>query len=87
MQAVRNKRAKSAVHLMGCRGVQSKPRRMFVMTVGCLVAATWPWWPDAWYALLVASWIILVGSVVTCVTRTLKIARLLRERAAAAGKT
>lgn len=64
-------------------GVQSKPKRMFVMTVGCLVAATWPWWPDAWYALLVASWVILVGSVVTCVTRTLKIARLLRERAAA----
>lgn len=63
-------------------GVQSKPRRMFVMTVGCLVAATWPWWPDAWYALLVASWFILVGSAVTCVTRTLKIARQLRERAA-----
>jgi len=63
-------------------GVQSKPRRMFVMTVGCLVAATWPWWPDAWYALLVASWFILVGSAVTCVTRPLKIARQLRERAA-----
>lgn len=66
-------------------GIQSKPKRMFVMTVGCMVAAAWPWWPDAWYALLVASWIILVGSVVTCITRMLKIARLLRERAAAAG--
>ena len=67
-------------------GVQSKPRRMFVMTVGCLVAAAWPWWADAWYALEVAAWIILVGSAITCLTRTLKIARLLRERAASAGK-
>lgn len=66
-------------------GVQSKPKRMFVMTVGCLVAAAWPWWPEAWYALLVASWIILVGSAVTCVTRTAKLSRQLRERAASAG--
>lgn len=67
-------------------GVQSKPKRMFVMTVGCVVAAAWPWWPDAWYALEVAAWIILVGSALTCLTRTLKIARLLRERAATAGQ-
>ena len=67
-------------------GVQSKPKRMFVMTLGCLVAAAATWWPDAWYALLVAAWIILVGSALTCVTRTLKIASQLRERAAAAGK-
>ena len=66
-------------------GVQSKPKRMFVMTVGCLVAAAWPWWAEAWHALLVASWIILVGSAVTCVTRTVKLSRQLRERAAAAG--
>jgi phosphatidylglycerophosphate synthase len=67
-------------------GVQSKPRRMFVMTVGCLVAAAAPWWPEAGYGLVVAAWVILVGSGLTCVTRTLKIARQLRERAAAAGK-
>lgn len=67
-------------------GVQSKPRRMFVMTVGCLVTAAAPWWAEASHGLLVAAWIILVGSVVTCITRTLKIARQLRERAAAAGK-
>ena len=64
-------------------GVQSKPKRMFVMTVGCLVAAAWPWWANAWYALQVAAWIILVGSAITCVTRTLTLARRLRERAAA----
>jgi len=63
-------------------GVQSKPKRMFVMTVGLLVAALWPWWANAWYALQVAIWIIVVGSAITCVTRTLKLAHLLRERAA-----
>lgn len=62
-------------------GVQSKPKRMFVMTVGCLVASAAPWWPDAVYALLVAAWIIAVGSAVTCATRTVSLARQLRERA------
>jgi phosphatidylglycerophosphate synthase len=64
-------------------GVQSKPRRMFVMTMGCLVAAAAPWWPDASLALLVAAWIVAVGSGLTCVTRTRRLARQLRERAAA----
>jgi len=66
-------------------GVQSKPRRMFVMTVGCLVATAAAWWPDARYALLIAAWIIVVGSGVTCVTRTVTLARQLRERAATNG--
>jgi phosphatidylglycerophosphate synthase len=64
-------------------GLQSKPRRMFVMTMACLVAAAAPWWPDASLALLVAAWIIAVGSGLTCITRTLTLARQLRERAAA----
>lgn len=63
-------------------GVQSKPKRMFVMTVGLLVAALWPWWANAWYALQVAIWIIVVGSAITCVTRTTSLARQLRERSA-----
>jgi len=68
-------------------GVQSKPKRMFVMTVGCLVAAATPWWVDAWLALFVAAWIITAGSAITCVTRTTTLARQLRERAAAAGRS
>ena len=63
-------------------GVQSKPRRMFVMTVGCLVAAAAPWWPDASLGLLATAWFIAAGAGLTCVTRTLKLARQLRERAA-----
>ena len=46
-------------------GVQSKPKRMFVMTVACLVAAATPWWPDAWLALFLAVWIITAGSAIT----------------------
>lgn len=64
-------------------GVQSKPKRMFVMTVGCLIAATTPWWPEAEAALGISLRIIVLGSALTCITRTLKIARQLRERAAA----
>lgn len=64
-------------------GLQSKPRRMFVMTVGCLVAAAAPWWADATVALKVAAWIIAVGSAWTCVTRTRALARQLRVRATA----
>ena len=63
-------------------GVQSKPRRMFVMTVGCLVAAASPWWAQAAQGLLVAAWIIAIGSALTCAGRTHRLARLLRERAA-----
>lgn len=65
-------------------GVQSKPKRMFVMTLGCLLAAAAPWWPDAQYALLVAAWIIALGSAMTCATRTISLARQLRARAATA---
>ncbi|WP_290885356.1 CDP-alcohol phosphatidyltransferase family protein [Arenimonas sp.] len=64
-------------------GVQSKPRRMFVMTIGCLVAAAAPGWDDAARALDVAAWTIAVGSALTCLTRLQGLARQLRERAAA----
>lgn len=62
-------------------GVQSKPRRMFVMTLGCLVAAAAPWWPQASWGLLVAAWVIAIGSAATCTGRTRRLARQLRERA------
>jgi phosphatidylglycerophosphate synthase len=66
-------------------GVQSKPKRMFVMTVGCLFAAFLPREVDGWSALFLASAIIAAGSFFTCVTRTRRLARQLRERAAASG--
>lgn len=64
-------------------GLQSKPRRMFVMTIGCLVAAAAPLWAQAAQALDVAAWTIAVGSALTCLTRLRRLARHLRERTAA----
>ena len=62
-------------------GWMSKPKRMAVLTVACVVAAAAPWWPPAQLALLAATWLILVGSALTCGGRTLRIARQLRARA------
>lgn len=64
-------------------GVQSKPRRMFVLTVACAVAAVAAWWPPAIAALPIAAWVIAAGSAVTCATRAARLARQLRERAGA----
>lgn len=63
-------------------GVQSKPRRMFVMTIACLFAAFLPREIDRWSALLLGSAVIAAGSLFTCVTRTRRLARQLRQRAA-----
>ena len=69
------------------RGLQSKPRRMAVMTLGCLLAAAAPWWPPAAQALALAAWVIALGSALTCAGRTRRIAVQLRARAAAAPST
>jgi phosphatidylglycerophosphate synthase len=64
-------------------GPLAKPHRMFVMTVGCLGAAVEVTTVGSRYALLAAAWIIAVGSLVTCVLRSRRIARQLRARGAA----
>ena len=65
------------------RGPMAKPQRMAVMTLACLLAAVeWPVWGSR-HVLLVAVWVIAVGSLLTCVTRLLAISRNLRERAGA----
>lgn len=63
-------------------GMQSKPRRMFVMTVACVLAALLPREVDRWSALFIGSIVIAGGSLFTCTTRTWRLARLLRVRAA-----
>jgi phosphatidylglycerophosphate synthase len=62
----------------------SKPRRMFFLTVACVIAAAAPWWPPAAHALYGCAWLIVVGATFTCVGRTFRIAALLRARAATA---
>jgi phosphatidylglycerophosphate synthase len=62
------------------RGPMAKPHRMAVLTVGCVLGAIeQPVWGSQW-SLTLAAWIIAVGSVVTCGTRLLAIARQLRTK-------
>ena len=64
------------------RGPQAKPHRMFVMTVACLAAAAELALRGSHRTLLVAVVIIALGSALTCVNRSLAIARQLRARSA-----
>lgn len=62
------------------RGPMAKPHRMAVLTVACVLGAVEGWiWQTHW-ALLLAAWIIAVGSVITCITRLVAIARQLKAR-------
>jgi hypothetical protein len=54
---------------------------MFVMTVGCLSAAIEVAQWGSRYSLLVAAWIVAVGSLLTCALRSHAIAAQLRARA------
>ena len=63
------------------RGPQAKPHRMAVMTAGCLIGAIEIVIWRTQYALLAAAWIIGIGAVLTCVTRTSAISKQLQARA------
>ena len=58
-------------------GVMAKPQRMAVLTVAALLGAVeWSIWQTT-YALTVGSYLVAVGASVTCITRTVEIARQL----------
>jgi phosphatidylglycerophosphate synthase len=65
------------------RGPLAKPHRMFVLTLGCLIAALVLYFTrDNQAALLVltiTAYLIAIGSVLTCFARTLAIAKLLKQ--------
>lgn len=62
------------------RGPMAKPHRMAVLTAACVLGAIeLPVWGSQW-AMTLAAWIIAAGSVVTCGTRLIAIARQLRTR-------
>jgi phosphatidylglycerophosphate synthase len=61
-------------------GPLAKPQRMFVMTVGCIGAAVETAFVGSRHSLIVAAWIIAVGSLLTCVFRSRRIAAALRAR-------
>lgn len=62
------------------RGPMAKPHRMAVLTIACLVGAAEMQWNGTRWTLLAAAVVIAAGSALTCVTRTLAIARALRAR-------
>jgi phosphatidylglycerophosphate synthase len=65
------------------RGPQAKPHRMFVMTLGLLIAAVELPLRGRTDALLAAGVIIAAGTAWTCVARSRAIARQLQARSAA----
>ena len=61
-------------------GPMAKQHRMFTVTLGCLAAAIeWSMRGSVW-SLYAALWVVLVGSIVTLVRRTMRVARLLEAR-------
>jgi phosphatidylglycerophosphate synthase len=60
------------------RGPMAKQQRMAVLTAACVVGAAEWLFTGTGYALIAAAIIIAVGSVVTCITRTLAIAAQLK---------
>jgi phosphatidylglycerophosphate synthase len=62
------------------RGPMAKPHRMAVLTAACVLGAVELWVNGSQWAMTVGAWIIAAGSIVTCATRALVIARQLRAR-------
>jgi phosphatidylglycerophosphate synthase len=60
------------------RGPMAKQHRMAVMTIACLLGALEQWLWGSHRVLRVAALVIAFGALLTCVTRTLAIAKRLR---------
>lgn len=63
------------------RGPLAKPHRMAVLTAACLLGAVEIAVADTQWALTAAAWVIAIGSIITCIARTLAIGAALRTRA------
>jgi phosphatidylglycerophosphate synthase len=62
------------------RGPMAKPHRMFIMTLACLIGAAELQFNNSNHALMIAAYVIAIGSGITCITRTLAIAKQLKAR-------
>ena len=60
-------------------GVMAKQRRMAALTAGLVVQAILSFFSAALWPLLITAAVIAAGSLVTCVTRTVAIARKLEQ--------
>lgn len=63
------------------RGPMAKQHRMAILTFACLFGFAETFVPGSLYALQAAAWLILTGSIVTCVTRTRAVAERLERPA------
>ena len=62
------------------RGPLAKQHRMFVMTLGCLIGAAELYFNNSYHALITTTYVIAIGAAITCVNRTLAIAKLLNQK-------
>lgn len=62
------------------RGPMAKQHRMAVLTFACIAAIVERHTSGTWYVLPAAAWIIAIGALLTCATRTLAITRQLKAR-------
>lgn len=63
------------------RGPMAKPQRMAVLTAACVLGAVEQYLWHSQYALRAALWVIGLGALLTCATRTRALARALNARA------
>lgn len=61
------------------RGPMAKPHRMAALTLACLVAAAEPLWRWNGQTLAIGLSVIILGTAVTCIRRTVKLARDLKN--------
>ena len=62
------------------RGPMAKQHRMAVLTVACLLGAAELAFAQTYWALRIAAWIIALGALLTCVTRSRAITAALHAR-------
>lgn len=62
------------------RGPLAKQHRMFAMSLGCLIGALELHFNGSLNALIITAYVIAIGAGITCITRTLANAKLLKAK-------
>ena len=60
-------------------GPMAKQHRMFVMSLGCLLGAAELYFIGSQQILVITAYVIAIGAGITCITRTLAIAKQLKQ--------
>ena len=62
------------------RGPLAKQHRMFAMSLSCLIGAVELHFNGSLNALIITAYVIAIGAGITCITRTLAIAKQLKAK-------